>query len=327
MRYFAAFDGGGTKTRCLIADEEGRVLGDSLAGPSNYKSAGEAMCRTSVEDAFVQSLRLANLNREEVTFAYLGLSGADRQEDFDRLDPMCADIFGAIPFKIRNDLWIALRSGIKQKWGAVSICGTGFNAGVRNREGVETALRAETFELGNYGGGDHITGIALHKAFRSDEGTGRRTLLESRLPEVLGVKDMEEVFTRMMHEDEVLAGKLTQIPRLVFELAEKGDRECQDILIDMGYTMGEVIGRVIVRAGMAGPDVPVVLAGSIYRDSYPLLKDALVVSLHRFAPGAVVCIPELPPVAGALLSAMDELEMEIHEEYYKRIKHYHCSGI
>lgn len=327
MRYFAAFDGGGTKTRCLLADEQGRILGDSLAGPSNYKSAGEAVCRASVEDAFVRSLRLANLSREDVAFAYLGLSGADRQEDFDILDPICADIFGSVPFKIKNDLWIALRSGIRQKWGMVSICGTGFNAGARNREGVETALRAETFELGNYGGGDHITSIALHKAFRSDEGTGRPTLLESRLPEVLEAKDMEEVFTRMMHGDEDIAERLVRIPRLVFELAEKGDGVCQDILRDMGDTMGEMIGRVAVRAGMAEADLPVVLAGSIYRDRYPLLKDALVLSLHRFAPGAVICIPELPPVAGALLSAMDGLGMEIPETVYKNIRHYHCSGV
>ena len=40
MALYLGLDGGGTKTRVLVGDERGRVLGRGVAGPSNFGSVG-----------------------------------------------------------------------------------------------------------------------------------------------------------------------------------------------------------------------------------------------------------------------------------------------
>ncbi|HEX2713505.1 MAG TPA: BadF/BadG/BcrA/BcrD ATPase family protein, partial [Candidatus Acidoferrales bacterium] len=40
MNYYLGFDGGGTKTQCVVIDEHGRVVGEGVAGPSNPLRVG-----------------------------------------------------------------------------------------------------------------------------------------------------------------------------------------------------------------------------------------------------------------------------------------------
>ena len=43
MKLYAGFDGGGSKTACFLADEQGQLLGQGIGGPSNYLFCGRAI--------------------------------------------------------------------------------------------------------------------------------------------------------------------------------------------------------------------------------------------------------------------------------------------
>jgi glucosamine kinase len=49
--YFLGLDGGGTKTDCVLADAEGRVVARASAGPSNPVRTGYARAWVSLTDA------------------------------------------------------------------------------------------------------------------------------------------------------------------------------------------------------------------------------------------------------------------------------------
>jgi N-acetylglucosamine kinase-like BadF-type ATPase len=49
--YFLGFDGGGTKTDCVLADAFGKFLARSTAGPSNPLRAGYAKAWFTLSDA------------------------------------------------------------------------------------------------------------------------------------------------------------------------------------------------------------------------------------------------------------------------------------
>ena len=51
MKLFAGYDGGGTKTACVLTDETGRILGSGLGGPSNYLYCGREVAAESVRTA------------------------------------------------------------------------------------------------------------------------------------------------------------------------------------------------------------------------------------------------------------------------------------
>lgn len=117
---------GGTKTRCLIGDLNGNILGDYTLGASNHQTIGKAQAKAIISEVYIKALEKANITHEDIEYVYLGLSGADLPSDFELLNELCDEIFRGASFQIVNDAWISIRSGLKGKWGAVSICGTGF---------------------------------------------------------------------------------------------------------------------------------------------------------------------------------------------------------
>ena len=135
MKYILGFDGGGTKTCCVLGDLEGNILEVLEAGPSNYQNIGIDVTKKTLETLYTTVLKNQNLKEEDIAFAFLGLAGADLPTDFEILNGICKEIFVSIPFEVVNDAWIIMRSGTAEAYGAVSIYGTGANAGAINSKG------------------------------------------------------------------------------------------------------------------------------------------------------------------------------------------------
>ncbi len=303
--YLVGIDGGATKTLCIIGDEQGTILSSGLSFGSNHQVVGKESARTSLQQALDQALEKLGIAVEQIGYAVLGLAGADLPADFTVLDEICRGIFDEVPFKIINDAWIGLRAGNPDNWGVVSICGTGANAAGRTKDGEEVILRGMSYELGNRGGGIDLLKDALHHAFRSEEQTGPQTRLALELPKLLGLNQMKDLVEIVLSQ-QVAPEILYAIPILVFNLATQGDRVCQDLLLNMGRTLGGMAGGVIKRLGFdLQAEVPVTLAGSLFKGSNPLLIDEYTTTVHRVAPRAKIEIAKAEPAYGAYWLALD----------------------
>ena len=76
MRYVLGFDGGGTKTECVLMDETGAILARSRSGASNAVNVGAEASAAALADGGLQALRLAGKPPTEVGFILAGISGA-----------------------------------------------------------------------------------------------------------------------------------------------------------------------------------------------------------------------------------------------------------
>jgi len=320
LKNIIAFDGGGTKTRCIIGNASGNILADCLGGPSNHQMIGKDDTKKILRELLADALQSSGLDKKDIAYAYLGLAGADLKPDFQLLNGICAELFGDIPFEVANDTWIIMRSGLKDSWGAVSVCGTGSNAGAVHPDGERTILRALGYPLGGYGGGGDMAVEALHHGFRSDEQTGPYSLLEKELPKLFNLKDMDDLLNNLYPVEKISFDDYRKIPPLVFDLALSGDSVSQEILIKMGRIQGEMVAGMIKKLDMGDLEVPVVLGGSIFKGSCTLFIDALEREIRKTAPKAYMSFPDLPPVAGALLSGFDNLGLKLTDTAYAILK-------
>src|SRR5258708_16280440 len=90
MRYVLGFDGGGTKTDCVLMDETGAILARSRSGASNPTTFGVEASLASLSAAGSNALRAAGRSEPDVAYFLGGVSGAaDTNQHCDSLRTLC----------------------------------------------------------------------------------------------------------------------------------------------------------------------------------------------------------------------------------------------
>lgn len=316
MKYFIGIDGGASKTRGLLANENGEILADHSEIGSNYQVIGTECARQILQNLIYKLIEIAKISLFDVSFVEFALAGADLEDDFKTLQNMVLSFLKETPFEIVNDAWGLQRSGLKQSWGGVSIYGTGSNAGVVNPQGERYILRALTYPLGGGGGGHEMSIEALHYMFRADEQTYLPTLLTQRLPKLLGYDSPSHMIPSLYPSETLSRTQLNLIPPLVFELADEGDPVCLEILERHGRTHGQMICGVIRQSSTQNTPIPIVLGGSVYKGSNPTFIHALKEEVLKVAPLATFIQSHYPPVAGALFLAFDTSGIVLNDDHY-----------
>ncbi len=342
--YVMGVDAGGTKTRCMICDEKEHVVGRGEAGASQHQMYGIAQTKENLTLAVERALTQAKLCLSDISYAVLGMSGADGEDDFALLIPAVGEVLSDVPYEVLHDSWIGLRAalgGAAEETtesgaaegsaaeeaaesrtadgctagnsganglieGVVSICGTGAAHAGMNGRGERLTLRNLDYITGNCGGGGELCEKALHYAFRSEEGTYDKSVLEELIPPVFGVKTMEEV-CGLIKNDGPNEKQRYGIPIVVFEAAKRGDAVAAKLLSDMGREEGRYAAAVIKKLGMTEKKVPVVLIGSLFQTGEYLLIDAYMEQVHMAAPQAYPVILKEEPVLGAVRFALDKM--------------------
>ncbi|RJE89050.1 ATPase [Paenibacillus sp. 1011MAR3C5] len=305
---FLGIDAGGTKTHALLVDENGKVLGQGLSGNGNHQTAFE-QARTNIESACNAALNEAGITKEQVTYAYFGLAGADREPDYAILRPMIASL-GYDRHAIACDTMIGMRAGTRRSYGAVIISGTGFNSAARNAKGEELQYGGFGYLFGDgHGSGSDLAVHAFRTAIRSWEGREEYSILTKLVPEKLGYASVQA-----MYDDALDNGKRPprDLGKLMFEAASQGDAVAIRILREAGFEHANAVNALIKRLGMQEDTFDVVLIGSVMsRGSSPHMVDAIKEAVAKTAPNASVVRLAVDPVIGAVMSAMDNSGIEI----------------
>ncbi len=87
-------DGGGTKTVCVLMDENQIIFGRGEAGPSNYQTLGIEATKQSIQQAIDRSISSANIARDDLNIAAicLGLAGVGRPKDLEIVQNLVQDL-------------------------------------------------------------------------------------------------------------------------------------------------------------------------------------------------------------------------------------------
>lgn len=305
--YILGIDAGGSKTHCMIADESKKILGEAVAPAAQHQIYGIAQTRDSLQTAIREALKKAGLVLSDISYGVYGMSGADGPDDFELLNPVVGEIMGDIPFQVVHDAWLGFYSAVEGEQGVVSICGTGAAHAGRNAKGEQLTLRNLEYITGNLGGGGDLAEKALHYAFRSEEGTWDKSVLEELIPPIFDTENMEQVCT-ILKKGKMTKEQKYQLPIAVFRAAEDGDHVAENLIRTMGYEEGRYASAVIKRLHMQQEEIPMVLIGSLFHTGNPLLIGSYMKAVHEVCPKAYEIIPDAAPVTGAINLAIQMTE-------------------
>ena len=295
MTYSLGFDGGGTKTDCVLLDENGAIAGEGRGGPANPLRAGYDQAFASIREAGAQAISAAKIRTVDVTRVCAGLAGAGRKSVIRRVMVFLAQEFPAALTQVATDYEIALEAAVGSGPGVVLIAGTGSAAFGRN-------AAAETARAGGYGPwvGDEGSAFEIgRRAFsavaHARDSDGPATLLAETIPSAFQNPDWDDLLLQSMKAPDEFFPRLFPV---VVETAEKNDSVATEILVNSAARLGHLAEVVIRRLGMSGDQFPLVKSGGVFGRS-SLLDSSVDSALSAAANHAAISRLEISAALGA----------------------------
>ncbi len=304
MAYYLGIDGGGTKTRCLLADET-NVLAKEMAtsGGSNIVRLGEQPARQALHAAIRQACASAKITPNQIRAVCIGAAGAARPEITAKIRSILRELILEIPaekIEVVGDSVIALEAGFGAGPGVIAIAGTGSIVYGRNANGDTARAGGWGFAISDEGSGHWIGRRAIAAVMSAyDEGQG--TALTNLILQAWKLNSLDEL---VQQANATPAPDFPRLLHIVLRAADGGDAVASGLLADAGAKLAALAAMVIHRlvANADTTTLPLAMTGSVFRQSLQV-RGVFYNALQRSFPGIELRPNLIEPVEGALARA------------------------
>jgi N-acetylglucosamine kinase-like BadF-type ATPase len=295
MTYFLGFDGGGTKTDCVLLDANRAIVGEGRGGPANPLRSGYELALASLREAAAQALAAAKIRPADVTSVCAGLAGAARRSVVSRVMVFLSHEFPASVTQVVTDFEVALEAAAGSGPGVVLIAGTGSVAYGRNAAGETARAGGYGPWIGDEGSAFEIGRRAVSAVARARDSDAPSTLLTEMISGALSCPGWDDLVLQTMRVPDEVFPKLFPV---VAEAADKDDAVAKEILSSSAISLGHLAAAVISRLGMRYQQFPLVKCGGVFGRS-PILDVLVDAALASAGPRARVSRAEISPAVGA----------------------------
>jgi N-acetylglucosamine kinase-like BadF-type ATPase len=306
MRYVLGFDGGGTKTDCVLMDETGAILARSRSGPSNPTRVGIDAALAALIEAAEKALIASSRSASEIAFisgAVAGVGAARATPEFVRR--LKLKFTNAIIF-IDTDLAVSL-AATGEKPSLVVLAGTGSAVYGRDTSGKTARDGGFGPVLGDPGSAYDI---------------GRKTLVMESQRSLNG----EESYLR----NEILAlfkcgwvdlqdrirtnpdGVLPKIFPIVAKAANEGDKSSRMLLRGAAEELAGFVERVVERLHLRNESFFLAKTGGVFSRSVHF-DDYFDELVRKIAPNARIGVLPRPVAEFAAQCAVNCLDSPVHK--------------
>lgn len=304
MRSVIAIDAGGTSTRAVLVDEQGRRLGSGRAAGGNPTSAGPDAAVDAVASAVEQSIAGRDADPAAVQTVLVAHAGGhdDYQPGIER---RLAALGVTAPVERAGDVAALFASGTHETRGTALIAGTGAIGGVIRDGGIARTVDGTGWLLGDAGSGFWI-GHRVARAVVDDLDGGPITRLTPALLAALGLERPEghgdgrpAVLLALLRRLYALRPvQLSRFAPLAFALA--GEDAVADAIL---HGAVDALAALLTRLRGLEHDGPLVVGGSVLVEGVLPLGPTFTGPLLEAA-GDAVPVPVADGLVGAAVLAL-----------------------
>jgi N-acetylglucosamine kinase-like BadF-type ATPase len=303
MRLVVAADGGNSKTDLVLATTDGGVL-------ARVTGVGT---RPNIDGLPATAAGLAELTRSAIATAGLPgdtviavgsyyLANVDLPEDEHAMRAALVDHGLAARIEVVNDTFAVLQAGSQRGWGIAVVCGAGINAVGLHPDGRQERFLGIGALSGDWGGGWSVAVAGIAAAVRAGDGRGPATALRGLVASRFGAEP--ESVAMAADRGAITRQQLLAFAPDVLVAARDGEPVATEIVHRLADEVVSFARALLSRMDLTESDCDIVLGGGILQSGHRLVLDRIERHLATIAPDANVCTLDVPPVVGALVSAL-----------------------
>lgn len=298
-------DGGGTKTRALLADGKGKQLGEATGAGSTVKPQ-EAERSAGVIAGVVRDL-LEEAGKTDVKprVLFVGVAGVGRPSEREALHEALSSHDLAEELVIDTDFSVALTDAFAEGPGVLVIAGTGSSAFARGPAGATARCGGWGPIIGDEGSGSWIGRRALSVVAAAADGREPETALTGA---ILTAAEVSETSELIRWAANATPATLATLAPVVISVADAGDLRANSI-VSMAVEELALHVRALARQLFSDEraSVPVALTGGLMKKGSSFRK-RLEHRLKTAVPGAQIHAGEIDAARGAVQGALRALK-------------------
>ena len=294
-------DGGGTRTRVIVADVDGRELATAEGSGSAVLPGFAGRSADVIASAVCEALESANLGDQRARMIYVGVAGVGRAEEKRALQLELERRHLAEEVIVEAHALIALSDAFGSGPGIMLIAGTGSIAFGRSPNGAFARVGGWGLAIGDEGSGAWIGRRALGIVAAAHDGREPETALTGAILTATQVSDIEDLVPW------AIAAKpadLAALAPVVFAEAANDDTRAAS-LVSLAVEELVLHARALARSLFVDEraEIPFAMSGGLLqKGSY--LRKRLDTRLKSVVPGSVVSSSVIVPARGAVKAAL-----------------------
>ncbi len=299
MKYFIGIDGGATKTKCVITDEELNIIYECSGKPSSISIYNIHEVSETLVELIIECKEKAGVDYREIIAVVIGTAGAGRKSSAEKLKEILLKLVLYKNIKINDlqivsDARIALEGAFGGGEGSILISGTGSIMFGKDKKG--NIHRAGGFGryIGDEGSAYSIGRKGINLLSKYFDGRTDKPILADLISNKFNIKDSASLIENIYSNDLDIAS----VAPLVIEAAEQSDSECIKILSEESDELILLVRTMLKK--LINDDLKLCFIGSTISNKHfysNLLKSKIEIAL----PKVQIVEPKYPPVIGAIL--------------------------
>jgi glucosamine kinase len=300
MRCVLGFDGGATKTECVLLSDAGNILAYSRSGASNPGQVGFERAIEEMKNAAQAATFEARVQPDTISALCAGIAGVGAAKSADRMRALLAAAFPGVAMKVCTDLEIAL-AATGDGPAIVLIAGTGSAAMGRGVSGEVRRGGGFGPQIGDQGSARDVGRKAAAAARLERDRSCEESALGKQLKRQLGVANWREFESRTSVPLEQVYPQLFPV---VANAADARDPMAREILRTAANDLAALVKALADELNLQ--QVPFRLAktgGMIGHCAF--FDDELDSRLREASPTAKIGLLPISPAQAAALLALE----------------------
>lgn len=253
-----AIEGGGTKTRILLADMEGNILAEEhLSGASPLYIN---------RDSFAMQLRDQLHRVRQVMESHGGRVfrlGLAAPMDRGLVQDVVREIFGHVHCIEASEGEVTLMLHGLQV-GVALVAGTGASCRAINESGEHITCGGFGPQFGDEGSGYWIGREAIRAVALAEEGRGPETLLQDQVYQKFRVGNYWHLLNYANGNGHLPVPEVAALTHEVFRSGKRGDSVAIDICLRAGRELGKLVTHTTAQARIERVPTPLAMSGGVF---------------------------------------------------------------
>jgi N-acetylglucosamine kinase-like BadF-type ATPase len=301
MHYVLGFDGGGTKTHCVLLDSDRRIRSFSISGPSNPFRTSFEIATTELRTAAQMAANSAGINVDQITALCAGLAGVGSTESNEEMQRHLTTAFPNAKIRLMTDLELSLEATGRRP-AIVLVAGTGSAAMGRDAQGRTARAGGHGPLISDQGSAYDVGRITVSVMVREHDRAGFDTPVGAEILRQLGFSNWIELRDRArVAADEVFP----RVFPIVAAAAEGGLTFAQTLLVYAAREIAALAGVLIDRLSLQDAELFIAKTGGMCNSKF--FDAQLDAQVKDVAPRATTGFLSINPAQAAANLALEAI--------------------